>query len=255
MCGAALKKRKERLAFLKLDPPGVFMDFLWELLQVAGVSLISLVILFVLTKLMGNKQISQLTLFDYITGITIGSIAAELATELEKPTRPAVAMIVYGLAAVAISLCSSKSNTLRAFFAGKPIILLQNGFLDKEKLKKAKLDVNELLSMARLAGYFDLNQVQTAVFEKNGDVSFLPKAGFRPATPGDMKLPVENEELLWNIIVDGNVMERELKLAGKDGAWLDKQLENQGFHRPEEIFLGTVDKNGGTVFFPMKEKG
>lgn len=221
-----------------------------EFLQILGTSLLSLVILFLLAKLMGNKQISQLTLFDYITGITIGSIAAELATELENPVRPAEAMILYGLAAAGISLCSSKSNRLRALFGGKPIILLQNGVLDRKKLKKARLDLNEFLTMARLAGYFDLSQVQTAVFEQNGDVSFLPKAQNRPATPGDMKLPVRQEELLWNIIVDGHVMAGELKAAGKEERWLKDQLCQQGYSRPDQVLLGTVDREGKAVFFP-----
>lgn len=223
-----------------------------ELLQVLGTSLLSLVILFLLTKIMGNKQISQLTMFDYITGITIGSIAAELATELENPVRPVAAMIIYGLIAVVISLCSSKSNRLRGFFGGKPIILLQNGMLDREKMKKARLDVNEFLTMARLAGFFDVSQIQTAVFEQNGNVSFLPKAQYRPANPGDMKLPVQQEELLWNVIVDGNVMEGELKQAGKDAQWLREQLKRQKLGGPERVFLATLDHVGKLICFPMQ---
>ncbi len=223
-----------------------------ELLQIFGTSLLSLVILFILTKLMGNKQISQLTMFDYITGITIGSIAAELATELENPVRPVEAMVIYGLAAVAISFCSSKSNRLRGFFGGKPIILLQNGVLDRKKMKKARLDINEFLTMARLAGYFDLSQIQTAVFEQNGNVSFLPKAQYRPANPGDMKLPVQPEELLWNVIVDGNVMESELKAAGKDIQWLREQLKSQKLGGTEKVFLATVDRSGKLTCFPME---
>lgn len=220
-----------------------------EFLQVLGTSLLSLLILFLLTKLMGNKQISQLTLFDYITGITIGSIAAEMATELEAPLRPALAMAVYGLAAAGISLCSTKSNRLRALFGGKPIILLQNGVLDRKNLKKARLDLNEFLTMARLAGYFDLSQVQTAVFEKNGDVSFLPKAKHRPATPGDLKLRVKEEELLWNVIVDGHVMEEELKAAGKGEKWLRDQLARQGCSGPQEVFLGILDHHDALTLF------
>lgn len=220
-----------------------------ELLQIMGTSLLSLIILFILTKLMGNKQISQLTMFDYITGITIGSIAAELATELEAPMRPVIAMVVYGLVAVAISFCSSKSNRMRAFFGGKPIILLQNGVLNKESLKKARLDINEFLTMARLAGFFDLSEVQTAVFEQNGNVSFLPKAQYRPASPNDMKLPVQKTELLWNVVVDGNVMGDELRMAGKDETWLRAQLKSLGAAKIEKIFLATLDLKDRLVVY------
>ena len=220
-----------------------------EYLQILGTTLLSLVVLFILTKLMGNKQISQLTMFDYITGITIGSIAAELATELETPVRPLTAMVIYGLIAVLISFCSSKSNRMRGILGGKPIILLQNGVLDKKKLKNAKLDINEFLTMARLGGFFDLSQVQTAVFEQNGSVSFLPKAQYRPANPNDMKLPVQGEELLWNVIVDGNMMERELQLGGKDPRWLQEELRRQNFNSAKEVFLATLDKNGTLTCF------
>lgn len=225
-----------------------------EILQVLGASLLSLVILFVLAKLMGNKQISQLSMFDYITGITIGSVAAELATELETPLRPALAMIFYGLAAFAISLCTSKSNTLRQFFSGKPLILLKNGFLDRQNFKKAHLDVNEFLTMARLQGFFDLSQLETAVFEQNGDVSFLPKAQYRPATPDDMKLNVQPERLRVNVIVDGNVMEKELKLTGKDRQWLQSCLKEQGYSRPEEIFLASLGEQDDLQLYPMHKK-
>lgn len=222
-----------------------------SLLTVAITTVLSLIILFVLTKIMGNKQISQLTMFDYITGITIGSIAAEMATELENPERPVLAMIIYGLAAVIISFCSTKSNRMRGFFNGKPIILLQNGKIDRAKMRKARLDINELLTMARLAGYFDLTRVQTAVFEQNGNVSFLPKAEYRPSTPDDFKLPVAAEEILFNVIVDGNIMSHELALASKDEQWLNTKLRENHLSA-KEIMLATLDKNGTLRFIPKK---
>lgn len=223
-------------------------------LKVLLASGVSLVILFILTKLMGNKQISQMNLFDYITGITIGSIAAELATELEEPLKPAVAMILYGVVTVAISFLTSKCNKARAFFAGKPIILMRDGKLSREQMKKSKLDLNELLAMARLAGYFDLGEIDSAIFEQNGNVSFLPKAGFRPATPEDMKLPVKGEGILANVIVDSQVMEEELKLFGKDEKWLSEQLKKEKLKGPEEVFLATLDREGKLTVFPTGEK-
>lgn len=226
-----------------------------DLLSIFFISIVSLIVLFLLTKLMGNKQISQMNMFDYIIGITIGSIAAELATELEEPLRPALAMIVYGIVAVLISLCASKSNRWRRFFAGKPLILMKNGVLSREMMKKAKLDINEFLAMARIAGYFDISQIKTAVFEQNGNVSFLPRGSYRPATPGDMKLPVEDEELPVNLIVDGNVMEGELRLTGKDIKWLHEQLKKQGYSSPGEVFLAAVDNKDKLNIFPMKKEG
>lgn len=220
-------------------------------LQIVLTSVISLIILFILTKLMGNKQVSQLNMFDYIIGITIGSIAAELATDLEDPVQPVTAMIVYGLVAVLISWLTTKSNMLRGFFTGKPIILMDRGKLSKQKLKQAKLDVNEFLAMARVAGFFDISQIETAVLEHNGNASFLAKTQYRPANPDDMKLPVQPEELPLNVIVDGCVMEEELRRAGMDAQWLRGQLKDNGYSSEKEVFLGTLAPNGTVHFFKM----
>ena len=119
----------------------------------------SIVVLFLLTKLMGSKQVSQMTMFDYVVGITIGSSAAELATELEAPVRPLVAMVVYGAAAVLISLVTSKSIRARSIFTGKPLVLLEDGVIYRKNLEKARLDLSEFLTYCRIGGWFDLNQL------------------------------------------------------------------------------------------------
>lgn len=154
-------------------------------LKVILVTLVSIVFLFLLTKLMGNKQIAQLNLFDYIVGITIGSIAAEMATDIDKdPWGCALAMAIYALVAVAISVATNKS--LRARVAcGQADRPDANGKLHRAGLKAAHLDLSEFQAMARLAGYFDLSEVSGAVFEHNGNVSFLPFAENRPYTPKD----------------------------------------------------------------------
>ena len=138
-------------------------------------SLLSIAVLFLLAKLMGTKQVSQMTMFDYVVGITIGSIAAELATELEEPLRPLTALIVYGVTAFVISILTNKFLKVRSIVTGKPLVLLENGVIYRENLKKARLDLNEFLTYCRIGGWFDLNQLQTAVLEHNGVVSFLPK--------------------------------------------------------------------------------
>ena len=151
-----------------------------NILKVIILSLVSETVLFILTKLMGDKQISQLTMFDYIIGITIGSIAAEMATALESDySEPLTAMIVYALVAVAISILSSKSIKFRRFLYGTSLILLDNGILYKENFKTAKLDINEFLVQCRTSGFFNINDIQTAILESNGKISFLPKAHYQ----------------------------------------------------------------------------
>ena len=120
-----------------------------------------------------GKQ-AGIALFDYVIGITVGSIAAEMATELDTPENSLVAMVVYAVAAVCISLWTNKSLRARRIITGKPLILMDGGVIYRENLKKAKMDLGDFLMYCRIGGYFDLGQIQTALLEHNGTVTFLP---------------------------------------------------------------------------------
>ena len=218
-----------------------------DLLKIVLTSVGSVVALFLLTKLMGNKQISQLSMFDYIIGISIGSIAAEFATELENPERTLLAMIIYAVSAFLVSLMTSKSTRLRKLINGKPMILYDKGKLYRENFRKARLDLTDFLTHCRSKGYFDLSQVQTAVFEYNGSISVLPVEENRPIQPTDVNIKPVQQELLVNIILDGHINEPNLKHTGNDKMWLDKELRNQGYHNAREIFLGAVNTVDNTL--------
>ena len=160
-----------------------------DLLKVVWLSFGSLFALFVLTKLMGNKEMSQFSMFDYIIGITIGSIAAEMATSLESDfMQPLLAMVIYALTSILISFVSYKSLKINRFLSGPSLVLLDNGEIYRKNFKKAKLDLSEFLVQCRTNGYFNLSDIQTAILEPNGKVSFLPKAEKRPATPSDLNI-------------------------------------------------------------------
>ncbi len=213
-----------------------------ELLHVFLTSVGSVAYLFILTKLLGNKQMSQLSMFDYINGITIGSIAAEMATALEDDfLLPMIGMAVYTAAALLISLVASHSIKLRKFLIGRPLILYDNGKLYRECMKKAKLDLNEFLTECRNNGYFNLSEIQTAILETNGKISILPATSSRPVTPADMNLSPAQEKLPVNLIIDGSVLADNLKAIGKNEKWLQNQLLAQGYHDFREIFLATCD--------------
>lgn len=220
-----------------------------EIIYVIVLSVASLVVLFLLTKLMGYRQMSQMSLFDYINGITIGSIAAEMATNLEDYHRPLAAMVVYGLFAVCLSLLSDKSVKARRFLNGKPLILLQNGTLYEENLKKAKIDLNEFLEQCRVSGYFDIASLQTVLLEGNGRFSFLPKAADRPVTPADLGLAPVQDDLTAVLILDGQIMEKNLKHAGKENKWLTAQLHAHGFSDAAEVLLATCNQENKLTIF------
>lgn len=218
-----------------------------DILNVAVTSAASIITLFILTKLMGNKQVSQLSMFDYIIGISIGSIAAEFSTELENPENTLTAMIIYALSAYLVSIVTGKSTRIRKIVIGRPLILFDNGKLYRKNFKKARIDISDFLTHCRNQGYFDLSQVQTAVFEYNGSVSILPVEDNRPLEPSDMNIKPVQQKLLVNVIMDGNINEENLRHAGKDKMWLKKQISSHGFHNEHEIFLGLVNTVDNTA--------
>lgn len=215
-------------------------------------SLVSFGALFIVAKFVGHKQIAQLDFFDYITGITIGSIAAELATELEEPWKPFTAMIIYGAITLLLSITTSKFPRTRKYLNGTPTILMDQGKLYRENLKKAKLDLSEFMVLCRQQGYFDLTSIQTAVFEYNGKLTILPVSSQRPATPSDMNLAPEQELLFTELIMDGRILEDNLKRMGLDLTWLDKQLKQRHIRSAKDVFLALCDRNLKFVLYENK---
>ena len=222
-----------------------------EVLQVLLTSLLSVIALFGVAKLMGHKQMSQFDFFDYITGITIGSIAAELATELEQPLQPLIAIGVYGAVSILLSKITGLFPKTRKFINGSPTILMNNGKIYRKNLKKAKLDLSEFMVMCRQQGYFNLQDIQTAVFEFNGRLSILPVSSKRPATPQDLLLSPQPEYIQTEVIMDGRILGENLKRMGLDEIWLKKQLHLQGYKQPGEIFLALCDQENQLALFPM----
>lgn len=209
----------------------------------------SFAVLFLSAKLIGHKQIAQLDFFDYITGITIGSIAAEMATELEEPWKPMIAMVLYGGITLALSLISSRFPRSRKYLNGTPTILMDHGKLYYENLKKARLDLSEFLVLCRQQGYFDLTTIQTAIFEYNGKLTILPVTTQRPVTPQDLDLSPDQELIFTELIMDGRILEENLHRMGLDRTWLDKQLKQRHISSAKEVFLAVCDRNLKFVLF------
>ena len=223
------------------------MDFV----KVVLTSILSAVSLFIIAKIMGHKQMAQLDLFDYITGITIGSIAAELATELEAPWKPLIAMVIYGAVSISLTLIAHKFPKTRKYINGTPTIIMNNGKLYPKNMKKAKLELSEFMVMCRQEGYFNINDIQTAIFEYNGRLTILPTSTQRPLTPEDMNISPEAEEINTEIIMDGQILHENLKRLGLNLTWLENQLKKQKYKNAKEIFLGICDQNNNVSLFPF----
>lgn len=230
---------------------------LWDLLRIALFSIGSILALFIFTKMIGNREISQLSLFDYINGITIGSIAAEMATSLERNAfEPLLAIAIYALVTYLVSILSMKSLKFRRFAMGQPIVLMEDGKIYDKNLHKARLDISEMLMQLRGMGYFNLDDVQTIIMEPNGRVSVLPRSQSRPVNAQDLGLQPAPEKIVTNVVLDGVILQRNLKFTGNNEQWLLNKLHELGIGDVKKVFLATCDyENTLSVYLHVKERG
>lgn len=213
-------------------------------------SLISLLTLFIVAKIIGKKQISELSLFDYVIGISIGNFAAEMTINLDSPEFDGIlAVFIFGAVAYLVSYLSMKSIFIRRYFMGTPTIIVQEGQIIKKNMKKVRMDVNDLLEEARIKGYFDLSELQYGIMEANGEMSFLPYPKYKPVTIQDIDKTLPIGSLFANIIIDGKIMKENLKLMGKEEKWLEQQLKVKGYTDKKKILLCTLDSSDKITFY------
>lgn len=216
--------------------------------------LTSLLILFFITKILGKKQVSQLSLFDYVIGISIGNFAAEITINTDVPLMNGVfAVVLFGTVAILISKLTMKSIWVRRMVTGIPTILVERGNFVLKNMSKTKFDMNDFLEECRNSGYFDVSEIEYAVLEANGKISFLPKAEYKPLTPKDMQVKVQKAGLCANVIIDGKVMLKNLENFGKTKEWLDKELKVKGFSSYDHILLATIDIHEKVKVYEKKE--
>ena len=221
-----------------------------DLVKVLIKGYLSLMILFFVIKMLGKKQISQLNIFDYVIGISLGNLAAEMTINSDiSIINGLVAMIIYGSCSLFVSFITNKSILARRFISGVPVVLIEHGKISKEQLKRVKIDVNDLLQDAREDGIFDISKVDYAIMEVSGKVTFLLKAEEEPITAKDMKINVSSPGLTANLIMDGNIMYNNLKAFGKDEKWLTKKMKEQGYNNPKDIFLLICNKDGNVTIY------
>lgn len=212
-------------------------------------SLVSLLVLFIVTKLIGKKQVSELSLFDYVIGISIGNFAAEVTLNFDGQfLNGIVAVITFGIVATAVSLLTMKSMFLRRVIIGTPTMIIQNGKIIEKNMEKVKIDMNDLLEQIRVSGYFDLNEVEYAIMEANGKLSILPKATAKPITAKDMKIKVSPSVLCANIVIDGRLMTKNIENMNKTEDWIIQQLKVKGY-KVEDILLATLDEMDKIVIY------
>lgn len=225
-----------------------------EALMVIPRSLISIIILYLVTKLIGKKQVSELSLFDYVIGISIGNFAAEMIINMDTPfLYGCIAMTTFGIVAYLVSVITMKSIIIRKLIIGTPTIVIQNGKLLESNLKKLKMDINDLLEQTRIGGYFDVSEIEYAIVEANGKLSIMPKSIYAPLTPNDMKVKVNKKDIIANIIIDSKIIKESLHNMNKDEEWLNKELKIKGYRDLSKILLATLDINDKLVIYEKNE--
>ncbi len=221
-----------------------------RLLETLLCTLLSVLAMFAITRIIGYRQMSEMTLFDYVNGITVGSIGAELATaKADEFLPPLLAMIIFGGVTVLLAVATSKSRRARGYINGTPLVLLKNGKIYRKNFSISHIDLDEFLMQCRNQGYFDLDEIECAVMETNGSLSILPKSAYRPATPQDLNISVATAVLPQPVILDGKVDIDALHRQGLNEIWLNKNLDSLGFSSPDKVFFAYA--SDGTLYaFP-----
>ena len=209
-----------------------------ELLLVTFRCILILIILFGLTKTMGKKQISQMNIYDYLIGITIGNLAADVSLNLKRNLITGIlSLIIYALSSVLVTYLSLKNLKFRKLFSGTSTILIERGQILIDNLKKEGIDINNLIEEARLNGCFDISKIEYAVLETNGQISFLLKSTNDYVTNKSMKIKTKENELSVNLIQDGEILYNNLDYVNKKEEWLMNKIKEKGYKKPKEIFL------------------
>lgn len=228
-----------------------------ELVLILIRSIISFLLLLLMARVMGKKQISQLTFFDYCVGITIGSIAATMSVDQNvKAANGLMALLVWGLFPIILAYVSLKSIWFTKIIDGSPTILIQNGEILEKKLKRNMLTAEELMLLLREKGAFKVSDVEMAVLETNGNLSVMLKTDQQPATPYTMGTPVIPERGPTILIMDGNLLKKGMNERGYTEEWLLGEIKKQGATDFKDVFLAQVDSNSKVYvdLYEMKEK-
>ena len=200
----------------------------------------------ILARIIGKKQLSQLTFFHYVTGITVGSIAAEIAAQAETPFWDGIiSLIWWSVLTILVTIVTLKSKNLRILFDGKPTVLIKNGVIFASALKKERLHIDELMMMLREKDIYSLDEVLHVTLETNGEIGVMKKPSSRNVTQQDMQIkPTEVLHFPIEIISDGTIIYENLHQADLDEQWLMRKLRKKNIENVEDVFFAQLLENG-----------
>ncbi|GLC31347.1 YetF domain-containing protein [Clostridium omnivorum] len=201
-------------------------------------------LLLLLTRLMGRKLISQMTFFDFTVGITAGTITGVVALgDINSFPYSAAALIIFALLAIASSYLHIKSFNARKVLNSEPVVLISQGQMVEENMKKCRVTINELMMLLREKSVFNAAEVEFAILETDGILSVLPKSEKQPLTPSDMKITTYYKGLSKDIIIDGKLMNENLDDTKFTVQWIEEQLKKQGIMNISDVFYAGLDSS------------
>jgi uncharacterized membrane protein YcaP (DUF421 family) len=210
--------------------------------------------LLIFTQILGKKQLSQLTLFDYILGITIGSIAASITTDLNSSAWPHwVGLLTWVAAGLGIDILTTKSRYAAKCIEGEPTVIIMNGVILEDNMRKLRYDATNLLQQLRTKDIFDISEVHFAVLECNGELSVLKKPELQPVTRKDMNIKASNAGLGIELIYDGVIVDQNLQQINHNRQWLKSELRKHGIKDASEVFLATYEASGSLYIDKYKD--
>ena len=208
-------------------------------------TVLAFVTLFVVARLLGKQQLSQLTFYEYITGITMGDIAASIAIDAGRsPLYYMLALVAFAMLTLGTGVITEKSRPLRKLIEGEPVVLVHNGKILEHNMAKSGYNMENLMMQLRERDAFDIREVEFAIAETDGYLTVLKKSQNRPVTPADLGVDTKYEGVPSEIIVDGQVIHQNLKQNHLDEAWLIARLQSMGYNSPQEIPYASLDSEG-----------
>jgi uncharacterized membrane protein YcaP (DUF421 family) len=216
---------------------------------------LAFITLLVLTRIIGRKELSQMTFFNFVSGISIGTIGASLAIDSNLTVLNGIVALLGWIAfTIALGYLDIKSKNARLLIEGSPRILIKKGRIMENELRKARLDVDALTSLLRGKNVFSITDVDYAIFEPDGNLSVMKKEAKQPVTRSDMKINNKSAiiPLPANVVSDGQIVTSNLNELNLSEKWLNQQLQSAGVHSVSNVMYAEIQKDG-SLYIDLKD--
>lgn len=215
-------------------------------------SVIAYCLAMLVSRILGRKLISQMTFFDFVVGVSMGSIIANVVLAYNSPLAAIMALLIFAVLTLLTEFMYIKSIRIRKLVNSKPVVLIDRGQIIDRNMKKVRLTINDLLMLLREKNHFNISDIEYAVMETTGKLSVLPKAAKQPATVADLNLNADYKGLTRDLIMDGSILQENLREANINETDFLNQLQSYGVTQVGEVFYAGLD-SAGNLYVSKKQ--